>query len=663
MLTSYTVISHHTDKKIHPNNARPSKEAEKRIDTFTLLLDAWKMPACDARRTTIHGRLSEVMLEIEQLQSSIRSIVIDDAEGSIGDYAHARAHYLTATCPHCGIQERLEHGRWRVYYAGESRIAHIIDDECDDEPRGTSRCYADHPCDWMPFDDGKLALLTDNDENIEMPYGNHLPVQELKARLRQLALPLEDVDIENGERVFGRIGGYKGIYSCQHCGNAYYVIYNTPQWEDPVVRPDTLRAYEAQTPIVACTQISASIESDAEDITIRFSPPLDGHINTIRFDLAWGYTEVGRVQLMKGDEPASPSFACLPLGFSCDSLLSFVSTLMSERIGDTKHALQLVKSTRCGTVPGSLYGPGTSFLDLAIVNRLRGYPDALYKNIFHKRVWCPEDCTPCIAPFGALPVNYDEIEKAYGLSGLPQCKSIRKAAFEQPLFISYAQTARAIPFKDPNVLKSLLTSDAALPLFDALSRSRGEITVFEYLIETRGELATLRYVENLIGRSNWLGFLGCGGRRRMLDERTRQVIDKLPVDKASSALQGILTGDASCNLDLTSEYEYEQRQLDLQGSLSNFDFILPSTPLSLILAGAELGNCLSIYANRIEKRSTIVIVRREGNTVAAVEVDADKSCVVQAKGRHNKQIPKQGVLNSAFTAWLFDKHLQYKPMR
>ena len=663
MIASYTVASHCVDTESHRDSAQPSSEAKKRIDRLVLALDAWKMPVCDAKRTTINGFLPGVMNEIEQRQSSIRSIVLGDEGDLIGGSAHIRAHYLTAVCPHCGIKEQLEHGRWRVYRAGECKIAHIIDDECDDEPQGASRCYADHPRDWMPFDDGELAPLTDNSEGIEMPYGNRLPVQELKAHLRQPTLSHGGIDVGTSRRVYGRIGGYKGIYSCQHCGKAYYVVYNAPNQDDPVIRPDDLKPYEAQTPFFTCAQINVLIESRANDITIGFSPPLEGHINTIRFELARGYMEVDGLQLMKGDEPVSPSFAHLPLGFACAELLSLVSSLMSERIGDVERALQLVKSARYNTVPGSMYGSGVNVLDLAVVNRLQGYPDALYENIFPKRTCCPEDCVPYIAPFGVLPVNYDEIEKVYGLSGLPQCKSVRRAAFEQPLLITYAQTARTIPFKDPDVLTNLLSGDAALPLFDALSRSRGEISVFEYLLESRGELAVLRYVESLIGKGKRLAFLGCGGRRRVLDEHTRRAIDKLPVDKAGSVLQGILIEDACCEVDLTGEYEYDQQQLELQGSLFSFDFILPPTPLSMILAGAELGNCLSAYASRIEKRSTIVVVRSEGSAIAAVEVDADKSCVVQAKGKYNKQIPRQGALYSAFTTWLHDKRLEYRPIR
>lgn len=663
MIASYTVASHRTFIESRHDNAQPSSVAEKRIDELTLSLDAWKMPVCNARKATVHGRLPDAMQEIEQRQASIRSIVIDGAESPIDDGTHVRAHYLTATCPYCCAREQLEHDRWRVYLKCASKTVHIVDDECDDEPREAPRYHADHPRDWMPFDGGELAPLTGNGERIEMPYGNRLPIQELNAQAIQPTPPLEGSGSEGCERTYGRIGGYKGIYSCQHCDNAYYVIYNTPNRENPVTHPDTLKAYEAKAPLFNGAQVNASVESGANDITTRFSPPLDGHISAIRLDLARGYTEVDGLQLMKGDAPVSPSLARLPLGFSCDELLSLVSSLMSERIGNTKRALQLVKAARCGTVPGSLYGPGTNILDLAIANRLRGYPDALYEHVFRKRVWCPGDCTPRIAPFGVLPVNYDEIGRAFELSGLPQCKSIRRAAFEQPLFIAYSQAARTIPFKDPNILKSLLSSDAALPLLHALGRSHGNITVFEYLIEARGELATWRYVEDLVGRGELLAFLSYGGRRQVLDERARRVIDRLPVDKAAPVLRGILAEDAHCEVGLTGEYEYDQQQLELQGSLSGFDFILPPTPLSMILAGTELGNCLPAYASRIEKRSTIIVERSEGNAIAALEIDADESCVVQAKGKHNKQIPRQGALYSAFTAWLHDKRLEYRPIR
>jgi len=550
MIARYSVVSRRTRYENPKEYGRSAKAGRKRIDELALELEAFKMPTCKATRSTVQGPVEAVFPDIERHRDSLRNLIVH-REGVSGERGLlVEAEYLTAICPHCGAKEELEHDRWRVFESNRLHIGQVTSEHYLDDEEEALMQFADFPCDWMPFREGSLASLSGYRETVEMPYGGKLPLKSFEMDVRQPELPLSELEGRSPRESYGRTGGYKGIYSCQHCDRAYYVMYNTPGWDKRVSCPDDLKAYESLVPIKSLEEIVAVVESDEDGISIRFSPALEGRVGSIRFDLARGYTEVDGCQLMKGDDATDANLGLLPLGFACVELFSLLATLMEERIGDVKRSLELIGAARRATMHGSVFGPGPNIVDFAIANRLRGYPDALYEGVFIRNRWHPDSYTPCMAPFGVLPVSYEGADDAYRLSGLPQAKSIRRIAFGQPLFISYAHAVRSIPFDDPNILRDLLSNESALRLLEALRHSRGEVTIFEYLRETRGELATWTYVKTLMSGNAPLYFLGFGGKRKALGNGVKQMVDGLPIGKAGEVLQGVLSECEDCECDL-----------------------------------------------------------------------------------------------------------------
>ena len=658
MIARYNVVSRQTRYENPKERGKPAKARRKRVDELALELEAFKMPTCKATRSTALGPAEAILTDIERHQNSLRSLIVHREDGPL-----VEAEYLTATCPHCGAKEELEHDRWRVFESGHLHIGQVTSEHYLDDEEEAPMQFADFPDDWMPFREGSLASLAGYRETVEMPYGSQLPIDGFKIGIRQPTLPFPEFESRGSQEAYGRIGGYKGVYSCQHCNGAYYVMYNKPGWDKHVICPEDLKAYESLAPIKSLEEIVAVVESDEYSISIRFSPALEGRVGSIRFDLARGYTEVDGRQLMKGDDATDASLGLLPTGFACDELFSLLAMLMEERIGDVKRSLELIGTARRATIHGSMLGPGPNIVDFAIANRLRGYPDALYERVFVQSRWHPDSYTPCMAPFGVLPVSYKGVDDAYNLSGLPQVKSIRRIAFGQPLFISYAHAIRSIPFDDPNILKDLLSNDSALRLFEAIRRSRGEVTIFEYLRETRGELTTWTYIKALMSGSAPLYFLGFGGKRKALGNGVKQMVDRLPIGKAGEVLQGVLSECEDCGRDLLEEYGYTMNERHLEGAAGGFDFKLPPSPLDVIVVGADMGNCLSGYVDRIGGNRAVIIAYRNGRAEGAIDVRMEDLRVTEARARCNKALSSNRALNEAFYSWIQEKRLGYEPAR
>lgn len=653
MFARYTVLSHRRVTEDSAGKGVSQGSAKGEVEEFVLSLESHKMPIVEATCASYHRRVSELLEPGCGFRDNARAVVAHVSEDVDWSDAEARVEYLTTRCPYCGSEGHLEHGRWRVYVGSEKRRAHVINEPSESAPENADRWFSDYPDAWMPFAEGSLVPLEAREEDIEKPYGESHPLEDFIADVMQPRLPLYGMDEPQSPRHYGRIGGYKGIYECPHCASAYYVVYNNYDLENYVEWPADEGRYGPTSQALGAETLTVAVLAAESSIELRFSPAAENRVTSIRFDTKRGFTEVDGYQLMKQDVNLKRELARLPLGVMCPPLFSYVARCLEKRIANADHASRLVCDARKKGSKVRGCAPGLNVLDLAFANRLQGYPDDLYRNLF---------TTPrydsVAAPFAALPIRYADIATAYDASGLPQCKSIRRISFRQPLFISYAHNLDRIPFSDPNLLRQLLSDRAALRVLNAQYDYCGDgISVFEFLRETRGELGTWNYLKKLIDAGNNFDFLFRKGERRIVAGEIGTFLASQKIAEAARTLSYIFSREMVFSRGIQEAYSYSWETAQMEGDVGPFSFWLPRTPLDLLKAGMELRNCLADYVYWIDDERAVLIVSRAGSPVGAVEVKTHRQCVVQAKARFNKEIVKGSALESAFAEWMCDKRL------
>ena len=665
MITRYRVDSRET--RIEDCAGRCGRSKSQRIDVLKLVLSDYKMPIVRGEKSVIYANPSTIAGDFSGHESSIRHISLSEECVESAD-TYFEGEYLTAQCPFCGSENELEHDRWfvSVNMDGEAEVSESRDPQSD-----CLKTFAGYPREWVSYCEGHLIPLDECEEEIERPYGQCPPIEGFGIAKNQMRLfDPDDKDGEGFRQEWGRPASYKGIYACSHCGTPFYVVYGS----DLIIslRYVPREAYSEPTvPLNDLTEIEATIVSDDEEVKVRFNPHIVGEcgkIESIVFDLVRGYTSVDGRQLMKENFATDVGIFAFPFGFHCEGLISHLLALLGERIGSIDHAVNRLRNSRISCHSGGSLGNAVSFVDLAVANRLRGYPDALYESILAgldnrrnvvNRSW------KWVRQFDVLPIRYENIESVYGSSGLPQVKSIRRIAFAQPLVIASVMELDQIPFSDLNILSAMLRHEKALTILDVLTMDdRGGLSVFSCLKRTHGELATWKFMEGLVDDQARLRVIGTRSQKLSLDPGVLSRASSMPIKKAAGFYQ-----EAIMNLNwllkpISEKYAYSQKVKQLEGDSAGFAFVLPSTPLEFIYAGADMGNCLAQYVHHSCQGvdyPIVLLVYEGGNLAGAVEMDEDCMTVIQANARYNKPIDSNSLLEKAFLSWMEDKGLKYEP--
>lgn len=626
----------------------------RRVDELRLELEAHEMPFVEARKVTVRAKGPAAAKSLECHGGSIRSVaVIRGSAGCGGEGPYLEAAYLEARCPYCGTENELEHSRWMVALDGPGGKPLLA------EPRSGEdavRPLAGYPSGWMPLPEERISPLLKFEGALEMPFGEGLPLDLLEKGG-------DGADPATGQRrVFGSVSGYKGIYRCADCDRDFYALNN----QCPAGRRVDYPAETAPTRRGAPPEITTTVVSGKRSIEVEFSPaPPDG-ASAVAFDLEAGLAIADGLQLMKDNRTTAWSLDALPLGFRCPGLMDHVRGLLEGATGsDGREAGLLIASGSPGGA-GESDEHAASFAELAVANRFRGYPDAFYEEVLLGNVRRspggdgPDG--PWIRPFDALPVRFEGIARAYAESGLPRVKSIRRLAFHQPLFISYAKTMAQMPFDDANVLADLLSHDAALSiLHELMFATRDNSSAFCCLKETHGEPETWRYVKGLVDAGAPLGAITTSGLGCVMDERCKGLAGSLPIARAAEVLECAHLCHANVSQGAYGEYEHSPSQLRLEWAGGGFLIDLPACPFDLIEAGADLGNCLAHYAYRDDGSRTVLLVRGSSRLEAAIEIDADGTRAIQAGARHNRRIRKGSPLGRALAAWADEKGVSLEP--
>lgn len=510
-------------------------------------------------------------------------------------------HWLQVRCPRCGAEVRLG-------CPGQSAFQ-LHGDADGGLPVGAFRGW-----------DGPEA-----DEAL----GYRSPAREALRLLRQCALPTLD---RTGSVRVGSHPAWDMRQRCPLCGEEFLACFQEGAAQEPDAGHDRPRAFLIER---------VGAHGSAEAVGVRTVG--SGGPERIVLDLDTGLAWVDGRAFLK-------TSAADLLGLSVDVCRG--SSMVHDR-AVLRAVVDAAESARPELQAGRDRAGELQWVDIAERNRFLGYPEGFYSDAFVQAgsASCFYGCA-C-----NLPRRYEDLAPFYSLSGLPDCKSIRRLAFERPAFIALALCADRPPFENVDLLRRLMAHRHG-PRYFALTADKRFALFWRALAELKGERAVWRWMEGRDPRDfpDEGAMIGLHDHHRRLGELAADFAPDLKVASIMEAapLMAAAASDGRASL---VPYGYGERQTALAASVGGFDFSLPASPAELARAGAELRSCLSCYADRVPDQSVIVLVRSRDALVAAVELDGPCRQILQKRAARNERIDPAPPLGMAIAEWFDAKRL------
>ena len=235
-----------------------------------------------------------------------------------------------------------------------------------------------------------------------------------------------------------------------------------------------------------------------------------------------------------------------------------------------------------------------------------------------------------------------DVARLYDVLALPAVKSIRRIVFAQPGLLFYAEGIRDVweALGDYNLLARFLRQDGVYRMLSELYMRPGILEYMRDYAAIKGGVYLLLDMETDWGRVCRIAVdyasMSLGLRRQIQSGwRRRRDMVAAPRHAYSVPMSRPDTAIADCTVD-----GYEFRWLRSSNEYAD--------------AATQLQNCLCEWS---PDGSPVVGVRKRGRFVAAIEVY--RGCVVQARGRGNRDIHADPVLCAAFDSWMTRYGLQW----
>jgi hypothetical protein len=262
---------------------------------------------------------------------------------------------------------------------------------------------------------------------------------------------------------------------------------------------------------------------------------------------------------------------------------------------------------------------------LVLLNRFQGYPRVFYDAIpfdntggkIHKGfAGISAELEKC----GTVPTLYENL-------GLPGTKAIRRAIFENPGLLFYADQLNALPVQNRDMLLRILKSEKSYHLLSLMQELPGVLDFLNCLVAAKGESGAWRIIQN-----NFVGLRYMAG-----------MFFLLPPQKQAEYLKGGFNAHPLApfyeaftppyNLPVNRSYKIRIPPCTINGYI--FDSLKSSIEYNK--AAKELRNCLAYCMDR-----WIIGVKRDGKYVAAIEIECDYIVQVELVGNisicRNKRI-------------------------
>lgn len=300
-----------------------------------------------------------------------------------------------------------------------------------------------------------------------------------------------------------------------------------------------------------------------------------------------------------------------------------------SRFTNLKLTLIEVFAEKTGAFPFS--AGETSLETFILLNKFRGYPREFYHSIPFD-VYELEDEMDYYGIL--LPAEYRQVPDFYQKINLPQKKAIRRVIFQNPALLLYADEIKALPFRNHDIILSILKFGNVFMLLSMLRQLRNLNSFLHDLAKARGDTAAWRFIKDN------LNILPClEGYYFMLPEQQR-----------NEFLRGKIRPLDWSIIKTPVKQEYAIKIPN--DNIGEYSFVQLKTLSDYSEAAKQLHNCLEGYINQ-----RVFVIKKGKACIAAVHLQGDR--IVQARLKHNVGINKNNEIFSAFTRWIKKYDLKY----
>lgn len=577
---------------------------------------------------------------------------------------------LEASCPFCeeGKHQVLKSGNW-VYIHDWAEEEHDPTEGSDKPPEVTTPGFEDSG-EGTDLNEAffRAAIEAWGDEGAfpapEPPHGENaygIDLDDLRVVASgQLSMSLPELEFLS--KTYGLAGYFGGLYRCPHCGNVFACVYRDSHHPRRQGRFELLASANAQLDAMLAEEaaleqsessahdpdrlvptMTATVEQKCEQVSVRAN--VAGRWHELMFDTARG------TFLLDGS-------SYIRYGLDCMALAEH--PLAKSGIFGVR---ELVERLRCLLPPlpdgvelcfGEDLG-GQNMLMLIAANRFVGYQASFYNGLPTS-----SNYVDLFALGVGLPRSYEDLPSYYQITGLPDKKSLKRVLFERADVLYILLQMPDIPFSNVDILRRFFEHQHVVDYLKAINEEPRSCYGWRKFAEAKGDAFVLRFLEE-----NTLGTLG--DLSIVFDEVDNEAQLSELFDMANPATKEGFKFLFECwrwqklhpSLPAERPYEYSKERLQLEWASGEFSVELPRCPKEVIGASVELRNCLKSYAGVISKwdEGTILLMKKEGNTVAAIKVNADL-VVSDARGKCNKPIEALDDLNAVFEIWMQARSLR-----
>lgn len=558
-------------------------------------------------------------------------------------FSQVKVDTLEVSCPHCaeGKHQELDFKQWEYLLDWrEEEIKGLM--EAIDRPLPDSRSLEftdDDACKKVVRDvNNELSLrccATDVSSKLEEVVGKTIAKKESELsdfNPAQLHLQIPGIP---SRRVFRLQSTLFGLYRCPYCEETFAIFFPGD---------NAYLSFEAACLVRAIMNFidriqqwnCVGISSDRRSVLLEIKD--DPNALILQFSTDDGTAKLNGFRVT-----------------DAEALITILSDLRVDIKLFSDHELLNEVAERLPSFPDKAYWShdGLSNLRLLLLaNRFIGYPPSFYRQLMiDSRLFSrayPLD--------SGIPRYFEDIDRAYEMTGLPHKKSIRSRVFKDPVKLLKIIVLRGLPFENVDVINSFLDDRGFDRMTENIMIFRGvaERIMFFWreLARIKGETAVLRFfqtqsrtnlelIQREVGREYW-----------PIDSWARDAIGKASLSELPKSLPFIRWASENPWLDLDERFQYAERQRNLEGEFGGVRFKLPSSAREYVEAGLELHNCMGSLPARLDQNpeETHVLIMNDSSYVGGITVTSDGK-VIEARGACNEPLMSNPNLWSAFCKW------------
>lgn len=585
---------------------------------------------------------------------------------------------LHASCPYCeeGAYQVLKSSNWAFVQEWTEEYLHASATKVDDVGRFfyNEKCSA-HRINHDHFEPLHEALADQSEDRLKSTKGiSENSVIRADQRLsnsynidyseicrvdpRQPTLSIDNIPFLDTK--FGIENIFSGIYRCEHCHHFFAVFFRSEAFkrdtrDDYALINDTLDQLLAYTSAVERIDMLTSVHVEPEGITLK--APIMGISHELHFDTMRGDAQLDNICEIKSSYMLEPYFFDHPIikpylfGMPdfAKRILSELNSSESNNNNESCNADLICDNAKMNVAA------------LIAANRFKGYPSSFYENLI------TSTDIEYICPLSSgLPREYEHIDRAYDMTGLPAKKSLRRSLFENPILLFRVLHTSGIPFRNVDILYRFLNSKRVNYYLDEFNFARGSCVGWRILANVKGEATLYNYIDTA-SRSEIRGLSAALGNGSWLQRPDFiKSIKHTPLRNMEEQIELFRWIHDHPHIDLNKPYEFHEEQKQIEDSFDGFSFVLPKNPQDLINAGKILHNCLADFAGKDPGKGeqVTILIYEHSLIVGAADVrfnhgrkGSRKRYINEAHTACNKKISSNKALLSAFKKWVEKKGL------